>query len=59
MRYYNEYILNFLKTDDGTLNFSKDNGNIYNNLTIDCSANNVRVKLSLLPYLNKYKVEIL
>ena len=59
MRYYNEYILNFLKTDDGTINFSKDKGNIYNDLTIDCSSNNVRVKLSLLPYLNKYKIEIL
>ena len=59
MRYYNEYILNFLKTDKATINFSKDNGNIYNNLSIDCSSNNVRVKLSLLPYLNKYKVEIL
>ena len=56
---YNEFYLNIPAKNGKLINFSSSEGNIYNNLTLDISSKSYLIKATKIPYLNKYKLEII
>ena len=56
---YNEFYLQIPAKNGKTINFSSNGGNIYNNLPLDISSKSYLIKATKIPYLNKYKLEII
>ena len=56
---YNEFYLRIPIKDGKTINFSSSGGNIYNDLTLDISSKSYLIKATKIPYLYKYKLEII
>ena len=59
LKSYTEFYFNFISKPNKQINFSKADGNIINDLNINISSDSIRVKATFIPYLNKYKVEVL
>ena len=57
LKSYNEFYLQIQKKDGKVINFSSSGGNIYNDLTLDISSKSYLIKVTKIPYLNKYKLE--
>lgn len=56
---YNEFYLKIPSKDGKVINFSSSGGNIYNNLTLDISSKQYLLKVTKIPHINKYKLEII
>ena len=59
LKTYNEFYLQIPAKNGKIINFSSSGGNIYNDLTLDISSKSYLIKATKIPYLNKYKVEII
>ena len=59
LKSYNEFYLQIPVKNGKLINFSSSGGNIYNNLTLDISSKPYLIKATKIPYLNKYKLEII
>lgn len=58
LKAYSEFYFRLPNKSSKTVNFSKEGGNIYNNLSIDISSDYKLIKATLIPCINKYKIEI-
>ena len=59
LKCYTDFYFNFIAKTGKQINFSKSEGNILNDLSINISETSIRIKATFIPYLNKYKVEVL
>ena len=56
---HKEFYFNLVQKNGKTIKFTKNTGNIFNDLTIDISSSSPVIKATFIPYCNKYKIEVL
>lgn len=56
---HKEFYFKLVQKNEKTIKFTKNTGNIFNDLTIDISSSSPVIKATFIPYCNKYKLEVL